>query len=252
MDALSFPIRISSPNVEGRLQVSKWLKVQVLLDVDEMQDLLQVLQSPFFVVVSEPVPAAEAIISMAAFLEKYADYVHYLKRGEVPPPEKFRRFFSCAISSSLESFYALRVNLETAVRDGKVIQDFDSEKFLMKPIQPVLQLQAHHFFYSDLDGKFHPMVMSPDSISWGLQISYPQLAQDPLTRQIAKVVDGTKYLNTALFTTLMKWMRGSTLPTPFEVNHVRVNSPIRVGKKSLAWIENHPQLKRKGICVHRI
>jgi hypothetical protein len=236
MNSVSLPIRISSPKVEGLLQVSKWLKVQVLLDEDEMKDLLQCLQFPFFVVVSEPVTAEEAVISSEEFLKKYAEYVQILKEGKIPPTEEFRRFFSCAIASSLESFYAIPVK----------------EKFLIKPIKPVLQLQAHHFFYSDLDGKFHPMVLSPDSISWGLQISYPQMAQDLQTRQIAKVADTPEYPNTALFTKLMKWMRGSTLPTPFEVKGARTNSPIRVGKKSLSWIKKHPQLQQKGLCVHCI
>lgn len=234
MISASFPIRISTPKVEGILQVSKWIKAQVFLNAEEMEELIATLKPLFFVVVSEPVKADDAIISPETFLAKYAEYVALLECGKVPPADEFRRFFSCAMSSSLNCFYAIATG---------------SEKFLIKPIEPVVQLQAHHFFYSTLDRKFHPMVLSEESISWGLQFSYPQLSQDIKTRQIIKT---SAFPNTALFSKLMKWLRSSTLPTPFEVNEVRVNSPIRVGKKSLAWIKSHPQLKQKGIQVAQL
>lgn len=237
MLSAGFPIRVSTLKQEGILQVSKWIKVQVLLNADEAKELIQALEPVFFVVVSEPVKAEEAVISSKAFLEKYAEYVDLLQQGQVPAVDAFRRFFSCAMASSLEGFYALSAG---------------NEKFLIKPNKPVLQLQSHHFFYSHLDGKFHPMVLSADSISWGIQFSYPQLYQDPQTRQVAKVTGTSEFPNTALFSKLMKWMRSSTLPTPFEVNGMRVNSPIRVGKKSLAWIQKHPQLKQRGIQVAKL
>ena len=234
MHPTAFPIRISTPKEEGVLQVSKWIKAQVLLNAEEMQDLVSSLEPLFFVVVSEPVTQEAALIPASVFLEKYSEYVDLLNQGHIPPASEFRRFFSCAMATDLQGFYAI------AMGNGK---------FLIKPNCPVLQLQAHHFFYSDLDGKFHPMVLSEDSVSWGIQFSYPQLCQDPKTRQIVKVSNSEQFPNTILFTKLMKWMRSSTLPTPFEVKGKRINSPIRIGKKSLAWIKNHPQLQQKGIHV---
>jgi hypothetical protein len=233
----SLPIRISSLKTESILQVSKWFKVQLLLDIDEMQQLMQMLETVFFVVVSELAKADKAVILPPVFLEKYAHYIHLLKQGQIPNPDEFRYFFSCALSSTLDAFYAIALG---------------DEKFLIKPKKPVLQLQAHRFFYSDLDGKFHPMVLSADSVSWGLQISYPQLFQDPTTRQIGKIIDSSDFPNSALFTKLLRWIRNFTLPTPFEVKGIRVNSPIRIGKKSLSWIKNHPQLKQKGIQIFQV
>lgn len=223
-------IQISNLKIEGVLQVSKWLKFQVLLDAEEMQDLLQALSPVFFVSVSAPVKPEEAIID--DFLKKYGEYVALLKEGRIPPVEDFRRYFSCALSADLESFYAI---------------DMGDGRQLIKPRRPVIQLQAHHFFYSTLDQKFHPMVLSNESISWGLQFSYPQLFQDPVTRKIVKV--GETFPNTALFSRLQKWMRNATLPTPFVAQGKRTNSPIRIGKKSLSWIKNHPQLKQREIDV---
>lgn len=234
MSLSTVPIRISSPKTEGILQVSKWLKVQLLIDAAEMHDLLLVLQPLHCVVVSEPVKSEEAVIAVSAFEEKYAHYVSLLQQGHVPRTEDFRRYFSSALTTTLDAFYALSAG---------------GEKYLIKPIKPVVQLQAHHFYYSDLDGKFHSMVLSEESITWGIQFSYPQLFQDPHTRQIVKVTDAPAFPNSALFSKLMKWMRNNTLPTPFEVNGARINCPIRIGKKSLSWIKSHPQLKKRGMIV---
>ncbi len=215
------------------LQASKWLKVQVMLDADEMRGLIQALDPLFFVNVSQPVSADQTTISPSDFLTAYSEYVLQLQQGTVPSAETFRRFFSCALTSTLDAFYALKVG---------------EEKYLIRPSIPVIQLQAHHFFYSDLDGKFHPMVLSEESISWGIQFSYPQLFQDPTTRQIVKVT--SEFPNTPVFSLLMKWVRNATLPTPFIIGDRRVNSPIRVGKQSLAWLNTHPQLKQRGIGLY--
>ena len=232
-----FPIRISSAKLEGVLQVSKWLKVQVFLDTDEMQELLRSLAPVEFVVVSGLIKAEQAVISSKAFQEKYADYVSLLKQGQIPSTDQFRSFFSAAMTRSLDVFYAIAAG---------------DERYLIKPLKPVVQLQAHHFFYSTLDRKFHPMVLSEDSVTWGLQFAYPQLYQDPKTRQVIKVTDSSEFPNSQLFSKLLKWIRSSTLPTPFEVDGVRTNSPIRIGKKAYAWIKNHPQLQRDGISISSI
>jgi hypothetical protein len=232
----ALPIRISTFKQEGILQVSKWIKAQVLLSIEEMHHLIEALQPCFFVVVSEPISAQDALITPANFIEQYSRYVAFLQRGEVPPVEEFRRLFSCAVSTYLEAFYAITAG----------------EKFLIKPIQPIVQLQAHHFFYSPLDQKFHPMVFSAESVSWGIQFSYPQLYQDPTSRHIIKVSDPVKFPNTLLFSKLMKWMRNATLPTPFEIEGKRVNAPIRIGKQSLGWVKKHPQLQKKHIDIAQI
>lgn len=231
---MDLSLRQSTPKIEGFLQVSKWLKCAILLDRDEMQELLETLAEVYFFNVSAPVEASEACLSSAQFLKSYGQYVDILKRGEIPSPDAFRSVFSSALSKTSDPFYSMRLS------DGR---------FLVKPIQPVIQLQAHYFFYSTLDKKFHSMVQSSDSVSWGVQFSYPQLFQDPHTRKVVKVLSQEEFVNTALFSTLMQWMRSHTLPTPFLVHGVRTNSPMRVGKKALSWVSDHPQLKQKGIEI---
>ena len=103
--------------------------------------------------------------------------------------------------------------------------------------------------YSEHDGKFRPMVFGLDSVTWGLQFSYPQLFMDGRTKEAFAVVESEEFPNTALFHQLQRWMRQNTLPTPFLVDGKRVNSPIRLGKACLPWINRHPQLAPKHLQV---
>lgn len=232
---MEFPsLRISSPKEEGVLSVSKWTKCQVLLDIDEMSKLLSALSPLYFCVVSEPVKMDEGIISSDSFLEHYKTYVTALKEGRLADESLFRKFFSAAATCSMDVMYAISVG---------------GDKYLIKPVKPVIQLQAHHFFYSQLDGKFHPMVLSTESVTWGVQFSYPQMYQDPKSHRISKVVDSLEYPNTSIFAKLLKWLRHHTLPTPFFVRGERVNAPIRIGRQCLEWIHQHPQLQEKAIQV---
>ncbi len=231
---MALPFRMSSAKVEGILQVSKWLKVQVLLDAGEMGELLDFLGPVVFVNVSQLIRAEQAVTSRRSFQQKYAEYISLLMQGQVPLASVFRAVFSSAITRNLDVFYGM---------------DAGEEKYLIKPLKPVIQLQAHHFFYSGRDGTFHPMVLSEDSVSWGLQLAYPQLYQDPTTHRVVKVTDTPEFPNTFLFSQLLKWIRSTTLPTPFQVGDVRTNSPIRIGKKALSWIHSHPQLQRQGISI---
>lgn len=228
------PLRISTPQIEGSLQVSKQLKFQVLLDVSEMRELLQNLAPVHICVVSEPTPLDRALIPAEEFLEVYGSYVAGIKEGKMLDEKLLRRYFSSGWTSELDAVYAMAVS---------------AEKYLVKPLKPLIQLQGHHFFYSDLDKQFHPMVLSQESVSWGIQFSYPQLCQDPKTSDILKVGKGEDFPNTALFAALTKWLREHTLPTPFVIDGKRTNAPIRLGKQCLNWIGKHPQLTQKGIEI---
>ena len=223
-------LRISTPQIEGVLQVAKQLKLQVLLDPIEMRDLLKVLEPLYIYVVGQKVTLEEALISNEAFLLAYQEYVQGLKEGNLKDAKSLQRFFSSVWSADPSAVYAMHLP------DGH---------YLVKQIQPAVQLQAHSVFYSKLDGEFHPMVLSQESITWGIQFSYPQIYQDPKTSQIEKVPPHS--LNSQLFTTLRRWVREFTCAMPFCVENKRVNASIRIGKKALEWIDSHPQLVQRGI-----
>lgn len=226
-------LRMSSPQVEGILQVSKWLKMPVLLDGQEMRQLWQELGSVHIMQTSCPVLFGREEMGVEMFCDRYEDYIKALRQGACV--DLFKPMFSCAISTSLDDFYMMPLPKEGMG--------------LVKPIRPVIQMQAHYFFYSTVDRQFHSMVQGKESVAWGIQFSYPQLFQDPQSKMIVKVTDQTLFQNTTLFTTLMRWMRSHTLPTPFVVDGVKTNATIRVGQQALTWVNTHPQLRAKEIGV---
>ena len=119
-------------------------------------------------------------------------------------------------------------------------------KYLIKQKRPVIQLQRHHFIFTD---SFHSGVISKESITWGIQFSYPQLFLDPKTKQIGKVEKNDTFPNTELFSRLAKWVRDNTVATPFVYEEKKMNQPMRLGKECFVWINHHPGLKKRGLYV---
>jgi hypothetical protein len=226
-------LAISSPSQEGTFQASKWLHWQALLDEEEMIALCNHL-SPFSIhIVSTLVERPHGYVSVEQFLDQYKVYITSLKQNREPDEKRCRPFFSSVFTRDQNALYAMEAG----------------EKYLIKPRIPVIQLQLHHVFHSSVDGKFYPKVHGTNSISWGIQFSYPQIFQDPITREIVKVDNSSRFPNTELFTELSRWLRSHTLPTPFVVREQRMNQPIRLGKQCWRWIAQHPQLSSKGIHV---
>ncbi len=227
------PLKVSHPSQEGVLRVSKWLKHQILLDSDEMKELFSHLMPCSLYNTSEVVKEAEVAVSL--FLETYARYIDALKSGIVLQEKEIRKMFSLALSTTSSIFYKMKVR---------------EDDYLIKTTKPVIQLQLHQVLPSKLDGKFHPMVLSPESVSWGLQISYPQICQDPQTNLFSKVTISEQFPNTHLFNKLVKWLRTFTAPVTFIWEEKKTPTAIRLGKKCFSWINTHPQLKEKGLQVH--
>ncbi|MCB1110629.1 MAG: hypothetical protein KDK64_06565 [Chlamydiia bacterium] len=221
-------MRLSHPKVEGVLQASKWLSHRALLDSGEMQSLLTSLP-PFSIYnVSELVDLQNFRISIEDFLVRYVDYITTIKAGLVPDETFLKPYFSAAFSARPQSLYAMKV------KEGK---------YIVKPIEPVVQLSLHHFTFSHDQEAFHSMVHSKNAVTWGLQFSYPQLYSNSLTNDLVEVYKDRENPNTKLFQTLAKWMRAHTTPTPFLVEGKPLNATFRLGKRSHVWAKLHPQLE---------
>lgn len=210
---------------QDRLQVSKSRKLPMLLDSSEMKELLAHLGEFEIFDVSRPVTEENFVISHEQFLQAYAQYVENLGQDE----SAFKPYFSAVFSCSRSALYA---------------QPLTNGKYLIKAKSPVIQLQRHHFIYSDT---FHSGVMGQESISWGVQFSYPQLYLDPHTKGIGKV--DNRFPNTELFKKCAEWVRNHTLPTPFLIGDQKKVEPMRLGKHCFTWINDHPGLKKRGLCV---
>lgn len=226
----SIPVR---PAVGSSLQASKWQQIPVLIDENEMEALLSELGQFWIVRTSGVIPEGEEVISQGDFLHAYEHYIHALKKGEITQDPRIRLYFSAVWTTFPEALYRVMLN---------------NNQGLVKVVQPVIQLQAHRFDYSFADQTFRSMVMGYDSVSWGIQFSYPHLYQDD-DLNVLKVKETSQFPNTALFKKLQQWVRNHTIATPFEVEGKKVNVPIRLGKKCLQWINDHPQLQAKGLRV---
>lgn len=213
------------------MEASKWLQVQALLDSDEMTDLLEALGS-FQMYKIGTVLQPEEEFDKNKFLQTYHQYISTLKEGKIPQESTYRSDFTSVISVSPDCVEIIPV---------------DGGKKIIRVIKPTVQIQVHRLGYSVVEEKFRPMVKGKESITWGVQFSYPQLFQE--SQEVFKVDDSELFPNTRLFHILQKWMRQHTIPTPFLVDGKKMNVPIRLGKNCFSWINRHPQLNEKNITV---
>lgn len=236
MDMNDLPPQVpQSPTAKiAPIEASKWLSSQVLIDADEMQELFNAL-NPFYIYLTSQITKKDGgRVSQAEFLDCYRTYIADLQHGKLPDEALFRHLFSSAF---------------TVAPDALCVVLIGDDQQMIRNVQPVVQLQSHRMDYSSADGKFRSMTFGTDSIMWGIQFSYPQLFRNPATKQVEEVDDTESFPNTRLFRTLQRWVRHNTTPTPFLVEGQRINVPMRLGKQCYKWINNHPQLLRKGLRI---
>ncbi len=219
-------LRISTLEQEGVYQGSKWLKFQVLCDSDELQSLFEKLR-PFHIFPMTGIVDGNPI-SEKAFLKEWGSWIASLQQGRVPQEQELRVILACAFIDDLSALW---------------LQKIEGKGYLTKIGKPIIQVQAHWFTYSEIDGVFRPMSMGSGSIFWGLQFSYPQIYQDPKTMELRESEKGS------LFEKLRLWVRETTRATPFLIGGRRMNAPIRLGKHCFPWIGSHPQLIAQRIGV---
>lgn len=227
-------LRESTLATEGICPLSKWLSLQVLLDPSEMEQLLAALQNISIFQIDKLVPKESGLISVDEFNLAYSEYANALKEGRIPDEKAFRNVSQSVITLNSDPLYSIPV---------------DDARRIIKIIGPVILMQPHRLDYSGFDGKFRSMTMSADSITWGVQFSYPQLYQNPKTYEIEKVMQQPKFVNTEAFHIIQKWIRYNTQPTTFLVEGKKITSPVRLGKVAFSWVNAHPGLIKRGIQV---
>jgi len=216
------------------LQASKWLQLQMLIDVNELQLLFDAL-APFYIFKAGALcTTGDEEICKEDFINVYSQAIEMLKSGDIPSEKLYRAYFSSVFTRTPDHLY---------------LQPIDQTKALVRVKSPCLQLQVNRIAYSEADGQFRAMVFGPDSIFWGIQISYPQLYQDPKSKEVFHVKENDLFPNTSLFRLVQRWIRSHTIPTPFYVADKRTNTSMRIGKGCLSWINNHPQLIQHNIKI---
>jgi hypothetical protein len=218
--------RISTPQKEGSFQAAKWLKIQALVEPEELEILFREVFEIYPLSGAHPLEGFP--MNREMFLSAYRSWIEGLKNGAVPSDEQLRPFRASAWTGSPSAIW---------------LQEIPGQKYLAKPCEPFLQCQVHQMGYSTVDGEFRPMILSQDAIFWGLQFSFPQVYQHPKTGEFFETEDF------GLFQAVRQWSRTHTVATPMIVEGKRVNIPIRLGKRCFPWINKHPQLKAKHLSV---
>lgn len=223
-------LRTSTLAAEGVYQGSKYLKYQVLCDRQELADLFQSIQ-PFWLYRLTGLGEGNPL-TQDDFLNEYSFWMEELKQGRIVSDARMRSILAAAMSAETDALWK---------------QEVPGGRYLVKIAKPVIQIQAHFFTYSPLDGVFRPMTMGSNSIFWGLQFSFPQIYQDPRTMQFHEIDESP---NADLFQHIKQWVRDRTRATPFVVEGKRINVPIRLGKNCFSWIHHHPQIAEQKISVY--
>ena len=200
---------------------SKYIKIPVLIDDDEMKNLFDTLGD--FLIFEVGKVASEIKLEHEQFLHNYCSYIEKLKRGE-----KAENPLSLAFTTTPESVKIQEVG----------------ERKLVRPLLPIVQLQPGRLRYSEASSEFQVGTFG-EGISWGVQFSYPFLFQDE-NGEIAKVDES--FPNTELFFKLQRWIRKNTKATPFLVRGQKTNVPVRLGKECFSWINQHPDLQDLSIA----
>lgn len=228
-------LRRSHPNQEPPFQASKWLEIPALLDVEEMDSLFSLFTDCFCFPFGSVLPASGECDVRTSFLSAYKAYINTIKSGDKPEPSEIERSFSLGITSDESSLYVMPVG---------------ENKALLKLISPVIQISAHFFDYSPVDGKIRSKIKGKETVSWGVLIAFPQLYMDPDTKEVVNTVAKRDLPNAKLFHQVQKWIRSHTLPTPFLTADQKIHAPIRIGKDCLKWVNSYAELDRKGLKVN--
>lgn len=196
--------------VKPPFQASKWLHTAALLEtLDELLSFGLLFPLKGETDTLEPLSAIRA----------YPPYIEAWKKGEnARLPD-----FAFALTLSDEALYALET----------------PSGYQIRPRKAVVEISTHYLNLSD--GEVRSNVYGPETLSWGVQFGFPQLHQTE-EGEIIRHLDAENY---ALYKKIQTYLRDTTLPAKFG----DIQSPVRLSKTALPWVNRHPWLKERGIAV---
>lgn len=202
---------------------SKWQRLQVLLDPRELEKLIEYLSPLLILNTSEVIPQEKISLPVEELVRLYEKYIAMLQ-GKSP---RERISLSYALSTRIENFCAIKLS---------------SNKYICRLVQPDVQLQVYSFLLND-SGKPLSQVFSSETVSFGLQFSYPAIFQDGLTSQVFSTTKNT-FSGWKLWSSIRSWIRNHTFPLPICFQGKNMRLPIRLGQVAATWITSHIDLDR--------
>jgi hypothetical protein len=227
-------IRQSTLNIEGQCPVSMWLSTALFLSASEMHQFLEAL-GPFFILQTDVVlDISDGIVDRQDFLKAYGQYVEDIKEGRGINEKNVKKYFQAVWTLSLDAVYSIRV---------------PENRHIIKQVHPSIIVQHHKLHYSTDDHQFRSMVLGIDAFSFGIQLSYPQLYQDPKSMELKKILLDRSFYNTELYKKIKIWIRSNTRPISFLIDEKKVTIPVRIGKEVVSILNNHPGLIKNQLEV---
>lgn len=196
--AATFPLKISTPQVEGIPSFAKWIHLPLLLSLREMEEFVSFAADwyPLGRIASKD----EVFSAKDNFLLAYQKRIQSIQEGTMPNDH-----WTYAVTVEEEALYAM------SVREGQ---------YNVRPKKPFIQIKTHQFAFSE-KGDLLQNAIGKETKPWGVQISFPFVYQDPKTVTVHK----SEGENVLLFRSLQKWVRHHTKPYQ--------KSALRIGEVSL-------------------
>ncbi len=219
---------------ESGISGSLWLSKHLLLDEEEWRTFFStpdILNMEMFRA-SGLFNANMLQITPSEFTAHWKDYLHDLYTASRVDDARFRQHFSAYLSLTRD---ALRVKVHS------------TEKGMIIPVLPCVTMQLHRFSCSkESPGKVLSGVFGPHTISWGVTISYPQIAQNQGTKKIMKALSDESCHNRILWKSIQRFVREHTLPLPLILGEKKIWASIRIGRNMIRTIRDHQELNRSS------
>lgn len=201
------------------------------MDIQDWESFFSSFPSLSLVVISSVSEKNNYKISKEEFFQHILSYTKSLQASEVVDLAPYRKMFSIALSEDEEDFS---------------VQPLANDRVLIKQKKPMVQFRPASFFI-DENLEVKTKMIGKDTISWGIEIAYPQTFQDPDTKEIKNGL--TDYPNGSLFKEIMRWVRKNTRPVQIIFQSRAIQSNLRLGNNALQWIDQYERLNKKQIKI---
>lgn len=227
-------IPISTVSEEGVYRASKYQRVQMLLEQEELEGLFNELNNFYILEYSKVLEQDNHIVSKEEFLLRYKTYLTALKTNPKNITRDLLSSLSVTFSKNLDVYYQVKIN------DQKTLIKLKAPAILVQPFTFHLDLENESVFTS---------VHTEERIFWGLEFSFPGVYQDGKTIDVIEIFKDLKSPNTTLFKTLQKYARRNTTPTSLLFKDSSKNFSFRLGKKCYRWINEYSKLHEHNLIV---
>lgn len=210
--------------------VSKWLYLYLLLDSQDWRLFFQEF-SPFNCLITSSLQKKNHFcVPFEDFINAYEEYALLLKKDGCIDLSKFRTIFSISLTKDIDDYEML---------------EFEDERVLIKPQLPMIQFRPCSWLLSSND-EVKMRNYGGSSVSWGIEIGYPGVFQDPKTKQIKNAL--TELINGQFYKEIMRWVRKHSTCVTLQSNDIMIKTPLRIGENAKKWMNEyafHQHLKVK-------